>query len=498
MADTQDTGGGRLTRRQLIRYAGVGVVLVATPAGVADCVADPDDPAEPPGAAAREDPRHRAWRAGDHHVHSEYSGSFNSSQRPPRFIKGGDAVYPIVTNAVMARSFGLSWLMCTDHGGPLHSKVNLEQAYPDLLRSRRLVADVLQFWGMEFDTPARDHHTLMIPHHPGEAEQLFELESRFATRDAFPLDPAREAGEKMIEFLTAAAGMPHRPVVLAHHPARSATGLGVYGADTPRELRAGNDAAPEVYVGFEGAPGHQAAPLGGQVRGGYRDHPTYGGYDQMTARVGGVWDALLGEGRRWWITATSDSHVHWTRGGGDFWPGEYSKTYVWARQDYGDIMDGLRHGRIFVTTGDLISGLDLIARRGGRAAGMGETLTLGRRHREVDLEIRFRPLRGTNANGDRPQVRRVDLIVGEITGPGDDPDADTNPTTRVVARFGPGDWHRRGDAYVIRYRLPDVSSDRYARVRGTNTDEEEPRPDGPEDPWTDLWFYSNPVFIRVR
>ncbi|WP_353901506.1 hypothetical protein ABUL04_10295 [Micromonospora harpali] len=33
-------------------------------------------------------------------------------------------------------------------------------------------------------------------------------------------------------------------------------------------------------------------------------------------------------GRRWWITAISDSHVHWTRGGSDFWPGEYSKTYV--------------------------------------------------------------------------------------------------------------------------------------------------------------------------
>src|SRR5690606_11585987 len=108
------------------------------------------------------------------------------------------------------------------------------------------------------------------------------------------------------------------------------------------------------------------------------------------------------------------------------------------------------------------------------------------------------PVQGTNGHGDRPQVRRVDLIVGEIIGPGGDPDADANPTTRVVARFGPGDWHRRGDAYVIRYRLRDVSSDRYARVRGTNTDEEEPRLDAGEDPWTDLWFYSNPVFIHAR
>lgn len=498
MTDVRSIGGGRLTRRQLIRYAGVGATLVAAPAAVTGCLTDPDEPAAPRREPAPDNPRHRAWRAGDHHVHSEYSGGYDSGERPPRFIKGGDAVYPIATNAAMARSFGLSWLVCTDHGGPLHSKIDLEQAYPELLRSRRLVADVVQFWGMEFDTPARDHHTLMIPHHHGEAEQLFELESRFATRDAFPPDPVRGTGEMMVEFLTAAARMPHRPVVFANHPTRSATGLGAYGADTPRELRTGHDAAPEVYVGFEGAPGHQAAPLVGEVRGGYRGHPTYGGYDQMTARVGGVWDALLGEGRRWWITATSDSHLHWTRGGGDFWPGEYSKTYVWARQDYRDIMDGLRRGRIFVTTGDLISGLDLTARQGGAAAGMGETLTLGRRPRGADLEIRFRPVQGTNGHGDRPQVRRVDLIVGEIIGPGGDPDADANPTTRVVARFGPGDWHRRGDAYVIRYRLRDVSSDRYARVRGTNTDEEEPRLDAGEDPWTDLWFYSNPVFIHAR
>ena len=56
-----------------------------------------------------------------------------------------------------------------------------------------------------------------------------------------------------------------------------------------------------------------------------------GGFDQMTARLGGFWDSMLGERRRWWITANSDSHIHWTDGGADFWPGEYSKTYVLAK-----------------------------------------------------------------------------------------------------------------------------------------------------------------------
>ncbi|WP_422739815.1 phosphoesterase [Micromonospora sp. WMMD729] len=490
----------QLSRRKLVKYAGVGATLAAASPLVGAGAAWADEERRPgTDEADRGAVKNRSWRAGDHHVHSEYSGEFDTTRSPIVFHKGADAVYPIVTNAIMAKNFGLTWAMCTDHGGPTHSKVNIEQAYPDLLRSRKLVPEVLQFWGMEFDAPALDHHTLMIPRHDDEAKQLFELESRFAKYDAFPTDPARDTEAKMVEFLKVARGMPHKPLVIAHHASRSAPGLGVYGQDTPREFRNGNNAAPDVYIGFEGAPGHQAGPLNGGKRGGYGNHPTYGGFDQMTARVGGLWDSLLGEGRRWWITATSDSHVHWTRGGSDFWPGEYSKTYVYARQDYGDIMDGLRNGRIWVTTGDLIRSLDVTATSQGRTAEVGETITVNRRSRtDVEIEIRFRPLDGVNANGDRPEVRRVDLIVGQITGPSANLDADTNPTTKVVARFGPRDWRRQGHDYVIRHTLRNVEADTYARVRGTSTDEAEPLADGLESPWDDLWFYSNPVFVHVR
>ncbi|MGI5506404.1 hypothetical protein [Lentzea sp. CA-135723] len=490
MADSTESEQPQVSRRQLVKFAGVGATFVAAGSGITPAHAD--DAQERSGGS-----RNRSWRAGDHHVHSEYSGEFDTSVTPPRFHKGADAAYPIVTNAIMAKNFGLTWAMCTDHGGPTHSKVNLEQAYPDLLLSRGLVPEVLQFWGMEFDAPALDHHTLMIPRHDDEAKMLFELESRFAKHDAFPADPSRDTEAKMVEFLKAAKDMRQKPLVIAHHASRSAPGLGVYGQDTPREFRNGNDAAPDVYIGFEGAPGHQAGPLNGGARGGYGNHPTYGGFDQMTARVGGLWDSLLGEGRRWWITATSDSHVHWTRGGADFWPGEYSKTYVHARQDYADIMDGLRNGRIFATTGDLVTSLDVTASNRGRKAAAGENLTVRRRDRnDVEIEIRFRPLRGKNANGVRPEIRRVDLIVGEITGPNSNRDADTNPTTKVVARFGPDRWRRDGDEYYVRHTLKDVQTNLYARVRGTGTNEDEPLADGKESPWDDLWFYSNPVFVH--
>ncbi|MET7392076.1 phosphoesterase [Dactylosporangium sp. NPDC005572] len=489
-----------MSRRQLVKYAGVGATLAAASPLVGGGVAWATGEDRSGGnGEQRGDSRGRVWRAGDHHIHSEYSGEFDTTTNPPKFAKGADAVYPIVTNAIMAKNFGLTWAMCTDHGGPTHSKVNLEQAYPDLLLSRRLVPEVLQFWGMEFDAPAMDHHTLMIPRHDDEAKLLYDLESKFAKNDPFPSDPSRNTEAKMVEFLKYAKGLPNKPLVIAHHAARSATGLGVWGQDTPHEFRNGNNVAPDIYVGFEGAPGHQAGPLNGGARGGYGNYPTHGGYDQMTARVGGLWDSLLGEGRRWWITATSDSHVHWTRGGSDFWPGEYSKTYVLARQDYADIMDGLRNGRIWVTTGDLITSLDLTARSQGRDAAMGETITVSRKsRRDVEIEIKFRAPEGTNHHGDRPQVRRVDLIVGQITGPAANLDADTNPTTKVVARFGPNDWRKQGKDYVIKYTLRDVETDMYARVRGTSTDEAEPLADGKESPWEDLWFYSNPVFVHVR
>lgn len=160
-------------------------------------------------------------------------------------------------------------------------------------------------------------------------------------------------------------------------------------------------------------------------------------------------------------------------------------------------MHALRNGRIFVTTGDLITGLDLTARSGDRSAEVGESLIV-RRGRDVQVEISIRALNGDNANGDHPEVSRVDLIVGQITEPVSNPDVDTNPTTQVVARYGPGDWDRRGGALVMRHTLRDVETDTYVRVRGTNTDEMEPQPDADEDPWTDLWFYSNPVFIQLH
>src|SRR5262245_63804493 len=80
--------------------------------------------------------RTQSWLAGDHHVHSEWSVDWNDSTNPPTPIKGADGRYSISLNAQNARRYGLSWMVSTDHGGPNHSKVNRDLAYPEVLAAR--------------------------------------------------------------------------------------------------------------------------------------------------------------------------------------------------------------------------------------------------------------------------------------------------------------------------------------------------------------------------
>ncbi|MEJ2534564.1 MAG: phosphoesterase [Gammaproteobacteria bacterium] len=445
----------------------------------------------------------KQWLAGDHHVHSRFSVGLNMDKYPPEPIFGGDGLYPIPMNALMARRFGLDWIAATDHGGPNHSKISLERTYPELVLSRELVPDVIQFLALELNSPGADHRSLIIPHGHGEAERLYDLEHRFDKREIWPPDSSRDNPERMLEMLREQQAEERKPLVIAHHPSRSANEPPDYGLYTPGEFRDWNDAAPDVAVGMEGAPGRQAiglypdgTPGRDQPRGRYRRHPTHGGFDYMTARLGGLWDTRLGEGRRWWITANSDSHIHYTEGGNDFWPGEFTKTYVWAERDPDAIMEAIRAGRIFVTTGDLVSELFLTVRAGERSASMGGELVI-EPGATVEVEIRFLDPEGTNHGGRNPSVNRVDLIVGQVLGRAEDREADLNPTTRVERRAGPGDWTRDGDYAVIRHRLENVDAPLYVRVRGTSTEELEPEPDPHgEDPWADLWFYSNPIFIR--
>jgi hypothetical protein len=451
------------------------------------------------------------WLAGDHHVHSRYSVGWNEETNPPTPELAGDAIYPIPMNALMARNYGLDWMVNTDHGGPDHSRVNRDYAYPELLQARNAVPEVMLFYGMEFDTPAADHSSIIVPYSENEADHLFSIESTFAKREPWPADDSWDTEPRMLDALRAMAQLSPAPLLIAHHPSRSATDLAVYGTTTPAELRAWNTVAPNIAVGMEGSPGHQAAGLSlrpfttatendnsDAERGGYGRFPTMGGFDQMTAQLGGFWDSMLAEGRHWWITANSDSHVHWREGGSDFWPGEYSKTYIKAQKDHHSILESFRQGRIFVTTGDLISELGFTASATDNSTDIGGTLSVSN-NSSVSIDISFCQPASPNANGDSPTVERVDLIVGDVTGVFGDPTTSSTVGTRVVERFDADNWREENGCFAMSYTLPSVSSPVYLRVRGTNTSELEPEldPRG-ENPWQDLWFYSNPIFVEVN
>lgn len=451
--------------------------------------------------------QNRSWLAGDHHIHSQYSITYDRSGEEPVPVLRGHGIYPIPHNAVMAQHFGLDWMVSTDHGGRAHARISFEEAYPTLLIAREAVPDLIQYYGVELNPPGADHASVIVPRSADEAEQVFMIESQYDRVNGPgmpPLAPDADSEARMLEALQVMQTFPEKPIVIANHPARMANDEG-FGRTSPAEFRQWNNTAPEIAIGMEGSPGHQAAGLMPEryakrpgLRGNYPWIPTRGGYDSMSSELGGVWDSMLGEGREWWITATSDSHLHWSEGGPDFWPGEYSKTYVYASKTYSDILQSLREGRVFVTTGDLISELELFVEADGAAASIGGTLELVAGS-DVQVTIRVRDPSAANANGDNPSVSRVDLIAGNVDPALIEAAGDINPSTTVVRRFTEADWARDGEYLSMTHEFADISDAMYLRVRGTSTGELEPEPDViDEDPWLDLWFYSNPVFVYVE
>ncbi|HYN95743.1 MAG TPA: histidinol-phosphatase [Pilimelia sp.] len=530
-----------LSRRGFLRGAGL---LGAGAAGAlaAPAVAGAPAHAGPLSQGDRAGADGLHWLAGDHHIHTQYSP---------------DGLYRVVDQARHARAYGLDWMVVTDHGSGTHAKIGIERVNPDIRAARAALRDLLVFQGLEWNIPAAEHGTVFVQPGRNEVGVLREFENAFdgAVTGTTAPTPANEAlAVAGIRFLGDAVRRRRidGALFLANHPARR-------GVDSPHEIRAWRDADPTVAVGMEGAPGHQAAgipsaalgPGGG--RGFYEASPsansfpgyplesyrTWGGFDWMTATVGGLWDSLLAEGRPWWISANSDSHVVWldtavrgpggdfaangryedpvhgTRpntGAGDFWPGYYSRTHVGSRtRAYGAVMDGLRAGRIWVDHGGLLGGLDARVRVSGdrrRHSGvpLGGVLTV-RRGTRVDLTIDIDLADTPNWAQFIPALARVDVIVGAVTGRVTDPDAFTAPDTRVVRSFEVG----RGTGRVsFTHSLGAVEAPFYVRLRGTDGNRTAPGPLGADvdphgpamdvvgaaDPWADLWFYANPIFVR--
>jgi hypothetical protein len=150
-----------------------------------------------------------------------------------------------------------------------------------------------------------------------------------------------------------------------------------------------NNAGPTVAFGIE-APGHM--PQGGLTGGsgsygsGAVGGGTYGFSGAYTAKVGGLWDGMLGEGRNFFIYGSSDWHnrgifpANSASSTGDFQPGEFTKLYVPTKTGVTGqlVLDGMRSGNSYTVNGNLIGAdMSVSARVGtGRAVTMGQTLVV--------------------------------------------------------------------------------------------------------------------------
>lgn len=513
------------------------------------------------------------YLVGDHHVHSQYSY---------------DAKYKISMQLDNAEKFGLDWMAFTDHSNIGYAnRGGLLNSHAEIVRERGARPNLMIFQGLEWWIPGAEHGTLLVPPCTNDTRliRLFQLahDGRLNGMEKPERGTQQEQdweakAVKAIQWLKTQRdnGFVDDIVVLANHPMR-------LGINSPHEMRAWRDAAPELFIGMEGAPGAQSYAYAtnvdpGDVRGEYTNGPggsygqstylgyaealykTFGGFDSMTALVGGLWDSMLAEGKPFWITSNSDNHLtardtwrfdetkypdtpayqaagserkkyevagrrpdpvatNTPQGGSDFWPGQFSRTHTGVTErSYRGVLDAMRAGRMWVDHGHLINGFEARVRVVGSAE---RGVTLGGRLQapkgsDIEIELTVTPTTYANSFGITPKLAHLDIIEGLVTGPVTDPDTLTTPNTKVREQI---DTSSNGsEPFTIKRVLRGVDSSRYVRFRGSDgrrngpgyygadIDPAGPQPHGYDvsstadegNPWLDTWFYSNPIFIDVK
>lgn len=506
------------------------------------------------------------WVAGDFHQHTTYTDGANpfatvmeknyeygldwwaNSEHGGPFAR--DAFGPALTNGFDTGAFARYWdnpsaypvglILGTPSVSGGHTNMWRWQsirdfAFRDVLMARgTYYLPIIQ--GYEWNVPGHEHCSMAILDHQfgalnPSANAVAQFEYLFDGKDTDMIGGLAQdwTGKnsnnnhaKAVQAVTwLQQNYSNTSYVVFAHPERKGrgnanyVGSGNFGYDI-RDFRDFNNAAPSVCFGFESMPGHQKEAQRGGYGPGAISGGTFGGCGAYAAQVGGLWDALLGEGRHWWLFASSDFHST----DADFWPGEYQKihTYVADPEDPEAIVDGLRSGNGFVVEGDLIDKLDFSATFGKQTAKMGQELTVpscGRGKKNVILSVWFHSP-ALNNNNQPVAVDHIDLIAGEVRGlvtpSSPDYNVASNDTTRVIATFNASNWKTYADGWkMVRYSI-NMERSMYFRLRGANlapgTPNETDAAGNPlsdtlvgantaDKAWADLWFYSNPIFVKV-
>jgi len=367
------------------------------------------------------------------------------------------------------------------------------------------------------------------------AESLFDAADVARWKAKYPQRFNSTAADALQAISWLKSNYPTTSYATINHPSRNPAKY------TISDLRQMNDLAPDIVYMIEGMVGNQMEPNRGGYTSAYIDanlpNRTYGGVDAIVAQLGGTWDALLGEGRRIWNIADSDSHfeIDAASNSSGYYPGEYAKNHVWMADGVSGVaglMKSLRDGRMFGVFGDLINALDFrVAGSSGTgfmgqeiAAAKGDKVTVTIRFKSPALNNYQRPVDSGMLGNMKPVVDHVDLIVGDVTGktvPGTPAyNVATNASTRVLQRFTAADWKVDADGYFSVSTQLEVTKNQYLRLRGTNLAPDTPALSANGEPLADqqttltddtarvnaindrnyasLWFYSNPVFVSVR
>lgn len=413
-----------------------------------------------------------------------------------------------------------------------------EYSFPEIQKWRKRYPNKLIIQGLEWNVPGHEHADVGLIANQfdaknANADALAQFEYMFDNADKDTsggkefgwTKSTKEGHEKTLEAISwMQKNYPQQSWIVPTHPERK-------GRYTIADLRDMNNAGPDVCFGFDGMPGHQKGKgrgfaneeSYGAVKVGGKLSAIFGGAGAFISQIGGVWDALLSEGRRWWVFGSSDFHGT----GGDFHPGEYQKNFYFSENpsDPQSFVDGLRFGNGFTVMGDLITNIRFTI----NDTQMGKTT---QPTDTAKIEIAFfdpqTPNHNTYSDYTNPSVDHVDLIMGEVTGMrkkgSPEYEQDKVATTRVVARFDSKGGHRDANNIVskpwkdlgngwkvMQIEVP-ITKDSYFRLRGTNNpvgtvgevDEiGNPMPDfakenSTEKTFSDLWFYTNPVFVKRK
>jgi hypothetical protein len=415
-----------------------------------------------------------------------------------------------------------------------------EYSFADVLAWRNAYPSKLIIQGYEMNVPGHEHASICVigdqfnVNNPN-VNALAQFEYMFDNGDSDNTSPngwqksTKSGHAKAVEAAEwLQANYPTQSWFIPAHPERYVyNGTTGWNIEHFRDL---NNAAPDVFFGFESIAGHQMSADRGEYKSSRPSYGvgTYGGAGIMCAKVGGLWDAMLSEGRHFWVFANSDCHSNEV-GAGDFFPGEYQKnhTFVTAKNDPQAIADGLRSGNTFCVMGDLINGLEFTV----NGTVMGGTAVVEDGQVTVVVKARDPQTKNNNRYSDytNPVLDHIDVIVGEWSSKIDPADAnytvDAVSTTKVVKRFakeagavdasglqteawtdGADDWKEFSFSYPM-----EVGKNFYFRLRGTNKKvNEAAETDASGNPlldegvntaakaFEDLWFYSNPVFVENK